>query len=79
MIEQYLFEGFIISGMLFAISHFLVKFALKRNGYSVSLFDLDFSDIRNFHHLAKKQSRYMTIYWIFIILIVFPLLFFGLF
>jgi len=79
MIENLLFNGFTASCILFGIITILAKVVLKKNGYYVSILNVDFSDFKNLGSLAKKEKRYGYFYVAFVLLALIPVLFLLLF
>jgi len=79
MIESLFFYGFVTSSMLAVITSIVVKVILKRNGYFVTLFDIELSDLRNLYKLSKKEPKYYNFFYVVIMLFALPLLCFILF
>jgi hypothetical protein len=74
MIETILFYGFVVLALTFSIYQIFVKDVLRKNGYDVAFIDIDFSDYKNLHSLAKKQKKYNRLYFGFILLTFLPIL-----
>ncbi|MFC2152684.1 hypothetical protein ACFLSE_09160 [Bacteroidota bacterium] len=76
MIEQLLFNSFIAFIMPNIGIHIWVRYILKKEGYSISFFDVDFSTFRNLKELSERDIRYKTLYWLFMTLTILPILIF---
>ena len=76
MIRYILFYGFIISGLFNAVFTLFIKVTLKRNGYYVTIINIDFSDFKNLKDLAEKNHKYGFMYLAYISSVFVPLIFF---
>ena len=78
MIRYILFYGFIISGLIYAVFTLVIMDTLRKNGYYVTILNIDFSDFKNLRDLAEKNHKYRFMYLAYIASVFVPLVFMGL-